>query len=91
MTEATFPGYAAVTSATWNSPYIDITGRARVDLADATFVASGAPTSSQSVVGWYLTDAGNATLWLAGQFVNPVPITQQYDGVTVSGTYGYGD
>lgn len=57
-TEATFPGYAAITltGASWNAP----SGGTIVYGAQQTFTCSG--TASESVYGYYVTQATSGTL-----------------------------
>lgn len=74
LTEATFTGYAAVDVAEFSSTRLrsDVAGNAYyVDPAVATFLQTGT-TITNTVYGYYLTDATGADLLAVGRFSSPV-------------------
>lgn len=89
LTEASFQGYAAVTTVTWNAPYTDIAGNAVISAGLSQFECTGT-TTPNTIYGWYLTDATNATLLAAAALPTPVSITQVGDAVLVAPTCSQG-
>lgn len=89
FTPTTFTGGAPV-ALVWGTPYIDpITGLATVDAASHTFVSTVIP-SPETVSSIFLTDGAGAVYEGGAALVNPVPIVNVGDGLTVQVRYTYG-
>jgi hypothetical protein len=80
FTEATFPGYAAITLV-WGLPYYTITGDAEMDSALLAFLCTGTPTAGETIVAWYATDTAGTTLLFADNMPNPVTIGGPSQGI----------
>ncbi len=86
LTEATFPGYAAValTGGSWNA--VTVTSHvASTSLTSPASFVYGTPGSPQTIYGAYITDSGNTTLLACWTFASG-PYTVQNAGDTINTT-----
>lgn len=89
LVEADFPGYAAVVGGSGNlTEYIDpITGLRSMNLKEPAggwhFQSTGSPVPSQTIFGWYVTDAGPASLYAMELFNPPIVIDSAGQGIDV--------
>jgi hypothetical protein len=84
VTEATFPGYAAVPLVPSGAPIVDGNGNGANPFPSATFTATGG--APQTVYGWYVTDDSNAKL-IDIKLFDAGPLVFQNNGDTFVGTY----
>lgn len=81
LNPATFVGYAATVGMVWGTPYIDSDGSALVFGTVITQVCT-APTTPNTIYGFYLTDSGVTLLKAAYAFLTPVGIVAADQAVT---------
>jgi hypothetical protein len=89
LTEATFTGYTAAAAQVFGTPYIAPDGNPHLTAPSTQFTA-GALTTPETVYGYYLTNAAGTSLVAGGTLAIPVPITKQYDGLTIEPDYAFG-
>lgn len=82
VSEATFTGYTAVAGLTFSSPFYDVDGSALVVGADTAFIATGA-SPSNTIYGYYFSDAAVANLVAGYSFTTPVGIAAIGQAVVV--------
>lgn len=88
MVEATFTGYAAasLSSSTWASAAVSGHVSSSQYGTPVTFTCSGAG-SPQSILGWYITDAGATKLYACAKFAAGAVIIQNPgDSVSIGPT-----
>jgi len=79
LTEADFPGYAAV-QLSWGTVYADAVGTVQVDSQNVQYVCGSMP-SGQTVYGYYITASGGELLG-AERFTNARPLASELDSVS---------
>ena len=87
FSEATFPGYAAVAliGANWTTPTL-AAHVASSDYPSITFTRTSG-TGSQSITGWFLTDAGKTKLYACSKFSGgPFIMQNDQDQIVVTPT-----
>jgi len=89
LTEASFVGYTASAGQVFGPAYIAPDGQAHITAPSVQFNA-GVITTPQTVYGYYLTNVGGTVLVAGGTLPTPVPITRQYDGLTIEPDYSFG-
>lgn len=82
LVEPTFPGYAAANVAALNGPLALDTNNDGMS-ADVTFKCNAAPTASELIYGYFLTDTAGTALLMAERFDVPQPIASADDFVNV--------
>lgn len=76
LTEATFTGYAAVTTATWPAPALDGSNRGSSLNTQGQFTPT-AGGGSGNIYGWYLTNSGGTVLYAVEKFASsPITVAQ---------------
>lgn len=78
FTEATFTGYAAVTTVTWGAPG-NVSNVGLVVYSQVTFTAGAVTPPGEDVQGYYLTDSGASNVYAAEQFDDPVSFNESGD------------
>lgn len=71
FTESTFTGYASATAVPSPPSSVDGAGLATLPYGNASYTFTGL-SGGQTAYGWYLTDAGNTTVYAAEKFASPV-------------------
>jgi len=89
FTEATFGGYAEITLGAWSDPYVNPTGQATVTSSPCHFEATD-DTTPNTVLGFYITNAGETLLIAAQLFEDPIAFAEEFDGVTFVIDYPFG-
>ena len=78
----TFTGYAPAAIAALTGP-VNLDENSDGMTAEASFKATAAPTSSEVIYGYYVTDNADAELLIAERFDVPVPIVESGDFCSV--------
>lgn len=78
FTEATFTGYAAVTTVTWSAPG-NVSNVGLAVHSQVLFTAGAITPPGETVQGYYLTDSGASNVYAAEQFDDPVPFDEIAD------------
>jgi hypothetical protein len=89
LTEATFSGYAAVVDPGWGAAFLNDDGNAQRLLNNAQFTQTAA-TITNTVYGYYVTDAAGTGLWWAERFATPVLMDAASRAIAVIGTLVHG-
>lgn len=90
LTEATFPGYAALVAGVGTQPvYNDpVSGKRVIEIKAPTggwnFISTGPTSPSQTVYGFVMTDGASAVTYGAELLDTPVVITNTGDGLTLT-------
>lgn len=80
FTEADFGGYSAVTPLTWNGPAND--GNIGLyGFSQGVFMADNTIAESQTIYGYFVTNAGEDTVLIAEKFGSPVNIVEENDAL----------
>jgi hypothetical protein len=73
-TEATFVGYAQISSPAWGTPFTNGAGQAETDSPVLNWTFTGSSGTAQ-VFGIYITDSAETKLLVVVPFLNPVTLT----------------
>lgn len=79
FTEATFTGYAAVTTVTWSAAPGNVGNVGKVMYAQVVFTAGAITPPGETCNGFYMTDSGATALYSAEEFADPVPFDEPAD------------
>lgn len=82
FTEADYDGYAAATVTTWNSPVINVDGKAEAT-APGTFFSPTGSTTPNTIYGYYFTDSTGGILLFAESFDTPQNMSGPTSGFTL--------
>lgn len=84
FTEATFPGYAAISAATTPASGIDsLTGNLVVSWNNGSAFTAGTIVTPETVYGWYITNTAETTCLVAARFDTPIVIDQTGDIISL--------
>lgn len=90
LTEADFPGYAALVMGTGaQQAFVDpVSGLRIIQLLEPAgglhWEATGAPAPAQTIFGYYVTDNGTTVIYASALLTTPVVITAAPDGVDIA-------
>lgn len=86
----TFTGYSPKTALAWGPVFIGSDGIVQAVAPGKLFQRTGGAID-EVVNGWWITNTGGTELVAAGYFDEPVPFTQDLDGVYLDAVIRYGD
>lgn len=84
---ADFSGYAPSTTVVWGTPYLQSDGTANVAGDLKLFVADDPLIVTNTIYGWFLTNAGGTVLLASYRFSDPVAISLPLQALPVVPSY----
>lgn len=90
LTEADFPGYALLAAGLGDSQtFVDpVTTLRQIQILEPAggwhWQATGVPSPSQTIFGFYLTNNGNTQVYGSALFASPITIATTGDGVDIA-------
>ncbi|MGL4555272.1 MAG: hypothetical protein ACRC33_29245 [Gemmataceae bacterium] len=90
LTEAAYTGYAKKSVAAWGAAFLDENGKPRITAQSLQFNPT-ASTATDTVRGYFVTNAAGDTLKFAVRLDEPVEMLGTTSGVIVSASLAYGE
>jgi hypothetical protein len=89
ITQADFTGYAEVTLSAWGEAFRDGGSQPKIVHVSVQYTPTGS-TVSNTIFGWYLTNAAGTVLLMAKRLDTPVVLTDNSTALIVQPEYRYG-
>jgi hypothetical protein len=88
FTEADYTGYAAQTVASWGNPFQDIDGKVKM-VGPTQQYQPTATTVTNTIYGYYVTNAGSTVLIYAKQLDQPIALVTTITALLLTPEFGW--